>query len=800
MLTGEFRHALRSLRRAPALAAISVVIIALGVGAGTALFSVVKAVLLNPLPYPSPAQLAWVEARNDSGTPTRCSLPDFDDWHSRNHSFVALAAYGDGPFVAGGGTAPERTFGAAVTEDFFDVLGVRPVLGRTFIPEDHRAGSALSVVVLGYGIWQRAYGGDPKIIGRKISVLGFPATVVGVMPPGFSFPARSEMWASARALDEGDSRTAHNFWAIGRLRPGTTAQASSHEISDIEKRLKQQYPGSFQSADAAVIPLATHLVGSVRTPLLILFGAVGLLLLIVCVNVASLLLVRVMSRSRELAVRSAMGAERRHLFRHLLMESLVLASAGGVTGFVIALWSMDLLRILLPSTVPRAEDVRIDGGVAVFAFALTMLAGALFGTMPAWRATRFSLSDALKAGSRGQTATRRSQKLQGALVISEVALSLLLVAGAGLLIQSFLRLRAVDPGFRAAGALSAELSFPVSAAERDQLTGQYDNLLERVRSLPGVEAAGTIKTLPLDPIQGSGHFFIENRRETGAPEAGYLIISPGLMEAIKIPMVGGRRFDTRDMEGSRGTAIVSAKMAARYWPGRNPIGEHIWFDSFDPKENWLTIVGVAGDVRQYGLTEPAPAQAYVCYSHVRMKGQLGTGNLIMRAALDPASLIPAVRRIVREVNPEAAVSFRTMDDVLDQAMSRQRFQMQVLASFAFLALALAAVGLYGALSYSVTSNRAMIGVRMALGARPWQVFQMIAGRALRLTAGGALIGLTGCIGARRLLAAVVFGVGPSDPSVLIAASVVMMGTALAACWFPARRAMRVDPIVALREE
>jgi putative ABC transport system permease protein len=784
----EIRQSLRSLRRAPALTVVSVLTVALGVGAGTALFSVVKAVLLNPLPYAQPDRLAWLAALNDSRDEMRVSMADFDDWRRQNRSFASMAGYTDSPLVAGGTAAPERTHGAFVTEDFFEVTGAHPVLGRLFSPEEHRKGTALGSVVLGYGLWQRVYGGDRAILGRKIKVIGLPSTVIGVMPPGFAFPAGSELWVSARALGEGEERTAHNYLAVGRMRPGVSVEQASQDLSAIARGLKRQYAGPFQTADASAVPLARHLAGSVRTPLLVLFAAVGLLLLIVCVNVANLLLVRVTARSRELAMRTALGATGWRLFRQLLLESLSLSIAGGALGFVVAFWSLDLLRLLLPAGIPRATEVRMDGGAIAFAVALAAVTGILFGTLPSWRASRLNIFEALKAGARGQSAGRRSQRTQAALVISEVALSLMLLAGAGLLLQSFAKLRAVDPGFRADRVLTANLSFPVNAAARGRLVSAYRETIECVRALPGVEAAGTIKDLPFDPIQRDGAFKMESRRDLKDLDAGYLIVSPGLMEALRIPMVRGRRFNDSDSEQGPGVAIVSAEMARRFWPDRDPIGERIWYNSFDPRENWLTIVGVAGDVRQSGLTEPTPAQAYVCYPQVQIKGQLGSGNLVVRSAVHPASLAPAVRRIIHDVSPEAAAAFRPMSELLADATARQRFQMQVLGAFAALALLLAAVGLYGVLSYTVTSNRAQIGIRMALGAQPAEVFRMVAARAVRLTMTGTVAGLAGCLAVRSVLRKTVFGIGPSEPAVLLA------------CWFPALRAMRVDPVTVLREE
>ena len=800
MILQDIRHSVRSLRRAPSLTAISVVTVALGVGAGTALFSVVKAVLLNPLPYTDPSRLAWIAARNESGNETQVSLPDFDDWRKQNRSFTRTAAYGEGPVVAGGGDVPEHSYGAMVTEDFFEVMGASPVMGRGFSAEEHQSGRALETVVIGYGLWQRAYGGDRGILGRQITVDGSRSTVIGVMPPGFAFPPGSELWVAARPLGWGDSRTAHNFRVVGRLRPGVTMEAAGRDVSIIERRIKQQYPGTFQSADASVTSLASHLTGSARTPLVVLFCAVGLLLLIVCVNVSNLLLVRVNTRSRELAVRTALGAERRHLFRYLLVESLMLAAAGGAVGLLVAFWSMDLVRVLLPASVPRAADVRIDGGVIAFALALTAAVGVLFGTLPAWRASLLDIHEVLKAGARGQTATRRTRRAQAALVVSEVALSVVLLAGAGLLMESFSRLKAVDPGFKTTHVLAVDLSFPSSQPEQGRLVSRYRDLLERARTLPGVEAAGTVKYMPLGGGP-DGHFFIQSQPNLKNLDAGYVIVSPGYMEALHIPLVRGRRFTEMDSEDAPAVAMVSEQMARQFWNGRDPVGDRLWYDSFgDDTERWMTIVGVAGDVRQSGLTEPADAQAYVCYTQVRHTGQLGTGNLLVRAAIDPRTLIPAVRRVMHDTNPGAAATFHLMDDILADATARQRFQMQVLAAFAALAVILAAVGLYGVLSYTVTSNSASIGIRMALGAQPAAVFRMMARRALWLASAGAGIGMAGCLAARRVLASVVFGVGPSEPAVLGSAAAVMLAVALAACWLPARRAMRVDPVTALREE
>ena len=794
----DLRQALRALRRVPSLTVVSILTVALGVGAGVSLFSVVKAVLLNPLPYPQAGRLTWI-AESSDGFPRPVAYPNFEDWNAQNRSFSAMAAYGLDD-VNTGGDRPQRTFAASVTPGFFDVLGVQPELGRAFLPSEQIAGAPLRVM-LGYGLWQRAYGGDPKIVGRSLRISGYPVTVIGVMPRGFSYPPKTEIWLSVTALGEATpSRTAHNFRVIGRLRPGASIARAQSELGAIMHRLYLQEPGPFMSKDVSIVSLNAHIVGKVRPALLVLFGAVGFLLLIVCVNVANLLLVRVTARARELAVRRALGAGHARLFRQMLTESLVLALAGGAGGLLLALWSMDLLKALLPAEVPRAADIRIDMGVMIFALAITAATGVLFGLLPAWRAARMNMNEAIKGGSRTYTAGRRPHRTQSALVVSEVCLSLVLLAGAGLLVNSFLRLRVVDPGFRADHVLTAALSFASTGDDKDvpRLRAEYANLLARVRAIPGVQAAGTTDTPPLGDCCSDGSFKVEGRKLPDDADADYTVISAGYLRALRILIVSGRDFTDADTTGSGGVAIVSSEMARRYWPGRSPLGDRIQFDSmYEKNAPWLTVVGVAADVRQSSLTEPTMPQAYVCYTQAN---RLLQPALMIRIPLAPAGLASAVRSAVAAVDHEIAVEFKTMDAQMAESVARQRFQMQVLGGFAALALLLAAVGLYSVLSYLVAAGRGEIGIRMALGAQPLSVFRMIAGRAIRLSAIGAALGLAGCLAMRPIVASLLFGVGPSDPVTLAAATAALLGVAFAASAFPALRAMRTDPVSALRED
>lgn len=800
MLLQELRQGVRALWRVPSLTTISILAVALGVGAGTSLFSVVKAVLLNPLPYPQPERLTWVSELNDNGRQMQVAYRNCLDWREQSHSFTAISAYADFPVVVAGGEQPLNTRGALADEGFFPTLGVPARVGRTFTADEVKVGAA-PVAVIGYGLWQRAFGGDAAAIGRRLRMSGISATVVGVMPPGFAWPEKTEIWLPITAVgDPGYTvRTGHNWRVVARLRPGASAAQAQVEVGGIERRIKQEYPSPFQGKDAAVVPLAEQLAGPVRPALLTLFGAVGFLLLIVCVNVANLLVVRVTARSRELAVRTALGAGRGRLVRQTLMESLLLGAAGGAAGLVLASFSMEVLRVLLPAEVPRAGDIQIDGGVVAFGLAISTLAGLLFGVLPAWRAAAMNVHDALKSASRSATAAAGLRRTQSALVISEVSLSLVLVAGAALLARSFWNLNSVDPGFRADHVLVSDASLP--DGEMPAMLAHHRDLLARVRAIPGVEAAGLSSQLPLAGFHPDGHFVIEGKPEQSkAADAEYVAVSPAYLRAMRIPLLRGRDFNDGDDENSPHVAVINQQMAREYFSGVDPIGRRIWFDSFNKGENWVTIVGVAGDTRQASVTKGAASLAYVLYSQQTFAGMLADGNLVVRTKGAPAAVAGAVRDALRAVNPDSAPTPRTMVSVVAESLARQRFQMEMLGSFAALALLLAAVGLYGVLSYIVTASRTEIGIRLALGARPVTLFRMITGRALALAGAGAVLGVAGCLALRRIVAAMLFGIGPSDPLAIAAAAGVLLLVAAGASFFPALRAMRTDPMTALREE
>jgi putative ABC transport system permease protein len=797
MALRQLTHSIRSLLRAPGLTCVAVLAIALGVGAGTSLFSVVKAVLLNPLPFPRADRLIWISEVNSSGRPMNVALPNFEDWSRQNHTFDSMAAFASEP-VKAGANSPRRIVAAVVTPGFFRTMGLQPSLGRDFLASEHVEGAPLAAII-GHGFWQREYGGDPSVLGRSIRLGGYSATVIGVMPAGFSYPESAEVWLSALALGDNGTRTAHNFRVVGRLKSGIAIEQAQADLSEVARRLKRQYPDPYMAKDAVLVPLLAHVAGKVRPALLILFAAVGLLMLIVCVNIANLLLVRVTARARELAVRLALGAGRAHLLRQMLAESVLLAAGGGLLGFLLAFWSMDLLKLLLPPDVPRASEIRIDWVVFAFALAVSAAAGLLFGLFPAWRATRLNVHDAMKAGAHSVTPSRGARVLQSSLVVCEICLSLALLAGAGLLVNSFIRLRSVDPGFRADHVLVANLffNFPKSDADRSRLVDNYADLLARVRAMPGVESAGTGSDLPLDGAP-DGNFRLDHNSNPGRTlDADYAVISPGYLEALRIPLIAGRDLTEADSANAPGVAVITAEMAREFFPERNPLGERIWYDSFEQREHWLTIVGIAADAREEGLTRPYPPLTYVCYAQAH---RLASASLVVRTHADPAVLAGPIRDALRAVNPEAASAFTTMQRKLNQTLAQQRFQMQVLGGFAALALLLAGIGIYGVLSYMVARSRGEIGIRMALGAPPSSVFRAVTLRALILAIAGVSLGLGGFMGVRKVLASVLFGVTPGDPLTLALAIATLLAIAMLAAVVPARRAMRTDPMTALRDE
>ena len=810
----DARYGLRSLLKNPGFTLVALVALALGIGANSAIFSVVNAVLLRPLPYPEPDRIMSVWENNlkrgwheDVTTPA-----NFIDWRDQNRAFEAMAAHmGRGFNLSAGGEA-ERIRGAIVSVDFFKVMGTAPALGRGFLPED-AGGTGGRVAVLGHSLWKRKFGGDPLVLGRPITLDSEAFTVVGIAPPGFEFPETSQAWALSKAavpdnpwLPPGIAietiRGLHYFPVVARLKDGVTRAAAQADMDAIAARLAKQYPDTNADSGVEVIPLHEHLVGEVRPALVVFLGAVGLVLLIACANVANMSLARSASRRREVAIRTALGATRVRLLRQDLTESVLLAVLGGVAGLLLASWGVDLLVALRPESVPGAASAGLDGRVLTFTLGLSVLTGLLFGVAPALNAASADPHEALKEGGRSASAGPRARLLRASLVVSEMAIALVLLAGSGLLIKSFMRLQRIDPGLQIENILTVRLWTPdADYPDGARQSAFYSEVLRRVAALPGVEAAAATTDLPMSGTDSYLGFQIEGRPPTGpgeGPESGLHQVTPDYFSALGIPILRGRPLLPSDAEGAPSVKVVSKTLADRYWPGEDPIGKRISYGTDEKNEpQWSTVVGVAGDVRQKGLhAEPRP-EAYT--SSLQWPSRYMT--LIVRSPLDPAALAESVRRELRAVDPNVpAYSVKTLREVMDGSLAARRFNMTLLAVFAFVALALASVGLYGVIAYTVNQRTHEIGVRMALGASRSDILRLVVGQGMALAVGGVVLGLGGALALTRLLSSLLAGVGTTDLPTYGLTGLLLTVVAFLACYVPARRAARVDPMAALRSE
>ena len=803
-LQQDFRFAFRSLTKSPGATALIVVVLALGIGANTALFSVVDAVLLSPLPYPQPEELVmvWGAHRESGKNRWWTSYPDFVDFEAQTDVFREMAAFAT-PRVnlVGPEGDPLRLPAARVTYDFFDVLGVSPASGRAFLPEEDRVGGE-PAVILSHGLWQRRFSGDPAILERAVNVNGLPHAVVGVMPPGFQYPTGSEVWLPALPGYGRDSRGAHRLRVLARLAPATSIEAATTEMRAVAQRLEDAYPKSNTNRTAWVQPLHEARVGRVATALWILFGAVGLVLLVACANVANLLLGRLVVRSHELALRATLGATRWRLARQLLTESLMLAVIGGVAGWFV---SHALLRLLIaasPVNLPRIEEVAIDGRVLLATAAASLAAGVVFGSVPALRASRHDLQSSLRSGSRGATLGLSRPRLRGMLVTVEIALAVVLVIGAGLLVRSFSRLTAVDPGFDADQVLTLRLSLPTDSkyGRGVQVRAFYDRLTERLSALPGVRSVSAAHAHPLDPSWTST-FAIEGILELPEgerPEANFRPVRPGYFETMGIALIEGRTLDERDSEEAPGAAVVNQTFARTFFGDESPVGHRLSWDNWYPgMPSSFEIVGVSADVRFHGLGTESQWAMYFPHAQVPISDLY----LLLKTETEPLTLASAVRREVWALDADLPVDgLRTMEEIVAGSVGEPRFQMQLMGSFAGLALLLAAVGVFGVISQAVSRRTGEIGLRLALGARRRQVFHMVLGEGLRLAVAGILVGLAAAWWAVRVLGPLLYEVETTDPWTFGAVALVLGGVVLAATSWPARRAMGVDPIVALRHE
>ena len=818
-LAQDIRYGWRGLRKSPGFTAVAVLVLALGIGANTAIFSVVNAVLLRPLPFDQPGRLVALYH-----VPPQASFPgiklftvspaNFYDWRAQAHSFDGMSAYGFGRYTLTGKSQPVTVLVTSSTYGLLSILHAEPLLGRDFLESEDQPGRN-HVVLVSYAFWRDHLGADPSIVGRSIELNGEPYTVIGVMRPGFEFPIssdssnRPQMWKlQGWTPQERSVRDDHNLGVIARLKPGVTLEQARAELNTISDRLAQQYPKDDKGWGATAIPLSTDMVGDVQTPLLILLGAVALVLLIACANIANLVLAKTLSRRREVAIRSALGASRRRLLQQVLAETVLLALMGGAFGLVFAHYGMRFIVEFVGAQLPRSSNIGLDPWVLAFTAGISLATGVAAGLLPALRLTREDVSDALKQGAGRTASDAGGHRTRNALVVAEVALSLMLLIGAGLLIRSLWMLRSVNPGFDPDHVITMNLAvtsqkFPTPA----QMAAFFDRVLQRVRALPGVQSAGVIDALPLSgneshqPVQIEGQPVVPMSDQ---PEVDAYMISPGYVGAMHIPLVRGRDFDDADVAGRPAAVLISQSMARQFWPNEDPIGKRLTMYFFP--DSIRTVVGVVGDVKDDALSQKrSPAALYMPLAQVSVpRGepwQSFSMTLAARSRTDPASVVSAITNAVHEIDPDVPLlDIKTMQDTVDDSLLEQRFTMFLLTGFAALALLLAAVGIYSVLSYAVRRRVREIGIRMALGAQIADVLRMVVVEGMRPTLLGVVIGLAGALALGRLLSSVIYGVSARDLATFASVAMLMTLVGLVASTLPAWRATRVDPIKTLHEE
>ena len=792
----DVRYAVRQLIATPGFTIVAVLTLALGIGATSAIFSVVNGVLLRPLPYQDPDRLVRVHEIVPQYGRFSVAPATFLDWRQQNGSFARIAAYTGGSATFVQNDNPERVPNAAVSWDVFELLGVMPSLGRGFRTEEDAPGKN-TVIAISYGMWQRRFGADPNILGRSVTVNGVAVTVVGVMPPEFYFPNReTEFWQPIALNPANATRGGHFLGVIARLKPEVTQAQAAAEIKGISERLAKPYPDASANESAEIVPLHEQVVGAIRPALVTLLAAVTVVALIACANVANLLLVRASVRAKELAIRSALGAARRRLVLQMLTESLVLSMAGGASGLALAFLTIKPIRTLSAGSIPRTGDIAIDVPVLMFVFALSMLTGILFGLAPAWHAARGGLVEMLKEGGRSSTGSG-GRWIRSSLLVAEVALSIVLLVGAILLLRSFARLTHVDPGFRADHVLTFRMALPPTTYKGDAaLTGFYDRLLGDLRGLPGVTSAAMVQTMPMrgDYVLS---FEIQGRPPSKPGEsasANHRAISPDYFRTLGIPLLRGRTFTDRDAEKAPLVAIVDDAFVRRYFADEDPIGRGI--DIGNGTDGYCQIVGVVGDVHYDSLDAKATPTMYVPFR----QDVFSSMWVMARTGGDPVQLSAAVRQTVREIDRALPVfAMAPLTDVVTTSVAQQRFSMLLLAVFAGIAVFLAAVGLYGVVAYTVNLRTQEIGVRVAMGARSGQVVGLILGGGMKLAVAGVAIGLAGALTVAKIAKVALFGLTLLDPASYVITSMVLLTVAALACYIPARRATRVDPIVALRQ-
>jgi predicted permease len=811
-LLQDLRYGVRTMLRAPGFTAIAMVALALGIGANAAIFSVVNAVLLRPLAYKDSARLVTI-LMNGSGP---VAVANYIDWRDLSHSFEAMGAADYWSPNLTGIDSPEHIRGLKITQNLFPMLGVEPLLGRLFVEGEDKEGSEREVI-LSYRLWQRRFSGERNVLGKAILLDGNPYVVVGVMPKEFQFApfwaTHAELWVPNAFGSRAHNRGGNSLRIFARLNPDIALAQARVEMATITARLEKQYPGTNRSV--VVTPLKEKVVGEIETPLLVLLGAVGFVLLITCANVAHMLLARASARQKEIAVRTALGARRGRLIRQFLTENLLLGALGGSVGLLLAIWGTHALVALSPANIPRVETVTIDARVALFLVCATVLTGLGFGLVPALQSSTVNLNDSLKEGGRASSEGIRRNRLRSFLVASEFAVALVLLIGAGLMIRSFLSLQMVDPGFNPHNVLSMVVSVAGSKeADPGRRRIFYEQLLERVRSLPGVQAAAGINHLPLAGDLWGWPFIIAGRpkpRPGESPGAVYRMVTPGYFETMRLPLVEGLDVSANDNANAPGVVIINERAAREYWPGADPIGQRISFEG--DKRNpptWLTVIGVAKDAKQDDwAATPDPEVYLAAFQNHDFLGDSGSEiashvsyiTLVVRTIGDPAALATTMKDTVWTFDRNLAISeVLTMDGVVADANAQPRFEMLLLSIFAAVALMLAAVGIYGVMSYSVSRRTHEIGVRLSLGASRTDVLLLVVRQGMMLALGGLIAGIVGALLLSRVMTKLLYGVQPTDPITFAGVAAVLGLVALLACYIPARRAMRVDPMVALRYE
>ena len=800
-LVQDLRYAVRRLRKSPGFTAVAVITLALGIGANTAIFSVIQAVILRPLPFGGPDRLIWLNGKLPMTDEAAVSPPDFRDYRAENRTFARIAAMG---YVAGpsnlSGDKPEQVLTTMASAGFFECLGIRPLFGRDFLFSDEQVNDP-QVAILGYGVWKRDFGGDRNVVGRTIRMDGASLTVVGVLPADIPLLSEAQIWLPTPMASRLMSfRLGHSLKAIGRLKPGVTLEQSQADLDAIALQLQHQYPDTNKGWWMRQRPLRDVLVGPVRPALLLMWGAVGLLLLIACVNVANLLLARSVARQKEFALRAALGASRIRLIRQALTESVILSVFGGALGVLAAAAGIRSVHALGPLNIPRLAESHINPAVLAFTACVSMLTGILFGLFPALQVSRGQFNEGLKETGR-TSAPSSHRRLSSALVVSEIAISLTLLVSAGLLLKSFWRLIHVNPGFRTDHVVTARLSLPLSSygrygdpRARVQFWRQFE---ERAIALPGVETVGATSELPLSGQHSDDPFHIPGR--TYGPsefdDAQLRQVTPGYLSVMRIPLVLGRWLNEQDKGNSAGVVVVNQEFAKHFFPGANVIGKRLQLMG-DPQPS-REIIGVVGDIRHIALSEPDWAEMYVPYAQFAPP----TMNVVVRASANPLNLAAALEAQVMTVDKDITLSAVTsMENVLGTSVSQPRFSSELIGMFAALALLLAAIGLYGVIAYSVTQRRTEIGIRMALGATREDILRLVLRRGSGLAMAGVAIGLLASMAASRLLSSMLFAVSPKDPETFLAVAFLLISVALAACYVPARCAAKVDPMVALRYE